>query len=130
MDHVLEAIHTLHNSQARHKRKGFKYGSRTTQDMLKHAAEELIELAAADAFTFDHEGKNAWMEEVEKELGDLMSILLHFAYMKGFTKDSLQIQMIDKLLLRFKMPPRERARLRELSNQLKSRKPIKRLYGS
>jgi hypothetical protein len=130
MQYITEAIHILHNSQARHRRKGFKYGSVTTSEMLKHAAEELVELVEASALVFNGEGKNPFTELVHEELADLIMILMHLAYVNGFTSATLQVSMLDKLQERFKLKKHERAAIRAIQAKLINKANKKVLFGS
>lgn len=122
MEEVNEAIHLLHNSQARHKRKGFKYGDNTPDEMLRHAAEELVELVTAEAVTHDEEGDYIYRkDDIAEELSDLLLILFHYAYIHGLHTDNLQIRMLDKMKQRFTLKPKELTALMRLKGKIVSR---------
>lgn len=124
MDQVRAAIRLLHDSNARHLRKGFKYRDNTTPEMLKHAAEELVELVEAN--TWAHGGR----ERIIEELADLLMILLHFAHAHDIGNHELQNSMLEKFMKRFGLSMKEHKAIKKLQRQLNAHHRQKlRLYG-
>ena len=131
MDQVRAAIKLLHNSNARHLRKGFKYRDNTTPEMLKHAAEELVELVEANSeYRTSASSAMSAHAKIIEELADLIMILLHYAHSHGITNTQLQNSMLDKFVTRFALTQKETAAIKKLQRQLNAHHRQKlRLYG-
>lgn len=130
MEAIREVIQLLHKSNARHRRKGFRYKDNTSMEMLKHAAEELVELVEAQGSAYDNDGKILYTGDILEELADLLMILLHYAHINRIGNHALQESMFDKFLKRFTLSRKERAAVEKLREQMRAHHFQKlRLYG-
>ncbi len=83
MKELLETITKLHNKNAVHGKRNTKLQDYSLTDILKHAGEELIELASDQ---YDR-----------KEFSDLMCCLLHYMVKQNWTMDEIESISLTKL---------------------------------
>lgn len=86
MNTAWQVIEQLVRDNAKH-RKGFRLADVSRDHILSSARDELTELQQAP---YDI-----------TELGDLVSILIHYAIKNGWTQEALEQAMLDKLKIRF-----------------------------
>ena len=87
MKKAWKEIERLVKADARHKKKGKRLSSLTDVQILTHAAEEVVELAAAP--------------DDARELADILAIAIHYAVKHGWSQKYLEELVLKKLRERF-----------------------------
>lgn len=87
MKHVWKEIERLHKVGV-HIKKCKRLDSFTPTEILKHAGEELIELASDQ-------------DDID-ELADTLACLYHFAIVKGWSRELVQVAIFKKLKARIR----------------------------
>jgi len=88
MNKAWKKVKELHNSGARHIKKGKKINEFTFTQILAHAGEELVELASE--------------QDDMDELADTIACLFHYAVKKGWSRTAVEKAILKKLEERIK----------------------------
>jgi hypothetical protein len=90
MQRAWNRIQRLVDANVRHRRKNFHLQDATPELIFQHAEDELKELREAP--------------DDADEMADLLAILLHYCFVKGWTIPELEHRIIQKLEQRFTDP--------------------------